>query len=296
MNGKTPPARWTSAGSETEGLRKYLARINLAAFPPATSEGLAILQAAHRAAIAFENLDIMLGRGIAIDAESVFDKLVVRGRGGYCFEQNRLFSDVLSGIGIANRALLARVRLAVPPSEVPPRTHVCLLAAIEGKCWLADVGFGGSSVPPLPLVDGAEAATADGARHRLLRIGAPGALSGEWQLERAGIAVETDEPAAPTQWQPQYTFDLSEVAPIDLEQANHWTATRPGTRFTSLHIASIPFTDGFASITDRQLTLCRADGTEKRTVDNAKDYAATLREVFRIALSDDEAAQLPLFA
>src|SRR5690606_10235119 len=154
----TPPGRWTSAGREADGLRRYLARIDLAELPPATREGLAILQAAHRTAIAFENLDIMLGRGIAIDADSVFDKLVVRGRGGYCFAHNRLFSDVLSGIGIANRALLARVQLGVPPDEAPPRTHVCLLATIEGECWLADVGFGGSNVPPLPLVDGAEAA------------------------------------------------------------------------------------------------------------------------------------------
>jgi N-hydroxyarylamine O-acetyltransferase len=280
-----------------DGMLRYLARINLAAPPPATGEGLAILQAAHRTAIGFENLDILLGRGIAIDAQSVFDKLVTRQRGGYCFEQNRLFSDVLSQIGIANRPLLARVRLAAPPGVVPPRTHVCLLATIEGEHWLADAGFGGSNIPPLPLVDGAEAATSDGARHRLLRAGPSGTLAGEWRLERAGPTLATDGRVAPhMDWQPQYTFDLSEVAPDDLEQANHWTATRPGTRFTTLHVASIPIADGFAAMSDRQLTIYRAGSTEKRTIDTPQDYAATLREVFRIALTDDEAAQLPLFA
>lgn len=296
-NGETAPANCANGELQADGLHVYLARINLAAPPPATVEGLAVLQAAHRTAIAFENLDIPLGRGIAIDTRSVFDKLVTRGRGGYCFEQNRLFSDMLSQIGIANRPLLARVRLAVPPGAVPPRTHVCLLTTIEGEHWLADAGFGGSDVPPLPLVDGAEAATTDGARHRLLRAGPSGTLAGEWRLERAGPPLATDGRGVPhEEWQPQYTFDLAEVAPDDLEQANHWTATRPGTRFTTLHIASIPIADGFAAMSDRQLTIYRAGSVEKRFVDNPADYAATVRDLFRISLSDGEAAQLPLFA
>ena len=116
-------------------------------------------------------------------------------------------------------------------------------------------------------------------------------------LERAGPPLATDGRGEPhAEWQPQYTFDLSEVAPDDLEQANHWTATRPGTRFTTLHIASIPFVDGFAAMSDRQLTVYRSGDVEKRTIESPEDYAATLRDVFRIALSDQEAAQLPLFA
>lgn len=297
MNNEASSASCASHIWQADGMSRYLARINLTAPPPATGEGLAILQAAHRTAIAFENLDIPLGRGIAIDSQSVFDKLVTRARGGYCFEQNRLFSDVLKQIGIANRSLLARVRLAGPPDIVPPRTHVCLLAMIKSKLWLADAGFGGSNVPPLPLVDGATAATSDGARHRLLHLGPSGTLAGEWRLERAGPTLATDGRGAPhTDWQSQYTFDLSEVAPVDLEQANHWTATRPGTRFTTLHISSIPLADGFASMSDRQLSIYRTGSVEKRTIDTPQHYAATLRAVFRIALSDEEAAQLPLFS
>lgn len=286
-----------SAMDHDNAMRSYLARINLPAIPPATDAGLAILQTAHRTAIGFENLDIRLGRGIAIDSRSVFDKLVTRGRGGYCYEQSRLFSDVLRRIGIENRPLLARVRLVDSPGVVPPRTHACLLATIGGAPWLSDVGFGGSNIPPLPLVDGAEAATSDGARHRLLRVGSPGTLAGEWQLERAGptLAPDGDVDQGP-QWRPQYSFDLAEVAPEDLELANHWTATRPGTRFTTAHIASIPITDGFAAMSERQLTIYRPDGTEKRMIDSPQAYAETLRNLFRIALSDEEAARLPLFA
>lgn len=278
-------------------LDRYLARIELSAAPPPSPEGLALLQQAHRFAIGFENLDIQRGHGVAIDSASVFDKLVVRGRGGYCFEQNRLFADTLSALGIDNRPLLARVRLGLAPGTVPPRTHVCLLVTLNGRAWLADAGFGGSNLPPLPLEHGAEAMTPDGARHRLLRVSPGGALNGEWRLERAGPASATDGRAADhLDWQPQYTFDLAEVAPDDLEQANHWTATRPGSRFTTLHIASIPLADGFASLNERELTISRPGGVTRRSIEDHTGYGRTLRETFRIALTDDEVRQLPLFA
>ncbi|MCJ2178022.1 arylamine N-acetyltransferase family protein [Novosphingobium album (ex Hu et al. 2023)] len=278
-------------------LNRYLARIGLDARPACDAGGLAALQSAHRMAIGFENLDIPLGRGIRIDSESVFDKLVAKGRGGYCFEQNRLYADALTALGLPNRPLLARVRLGLPEGVIPPRTHVCLLAEVEGAPTLADAGFGGSNVPPLPLADGAEAQTADGARHRLRRIGDEGTTGGQWLLERAGPPAATDGRAAPhADWQPQYTFDLFEVAPDDLEQANHWTATRPGTRFTSLHVASIPRTDGFASMVDRELTVHHARGTDRCVIEGPADYARTLRDVFRIALPAEDAAGLSLFS
>lgn len=278
-------------------LDAYLARIALAAAPVPDAAGVAALQSAHRLAIGFENLDVMLGRPIRIDAASVFDKLVTRGRGGYCFEQNRLFSDMLAALGVPNRPLLARVRLGQAPEALPPRTHVCLLAEVAGEGWLADAGFGGSNLPPLPLADGAEAQTADGARHRLRRVGERGSLGGEWLLERAGPVSATDGRAQPHgDWQAQYAFDLCEVAPDDLEQANHWTSTRPATRFTALHVASIPQEAGFASMVDRELTVHGAQGTVRREIADAADYARTLREVFRITLDESEAARLALFA
>lgn len=275
----------------------YLHRLGLDAPPAPDAEGLGELLAAHRRAIAFENLDIPLGRGIRIDSEAVFDKLVARRRGGYCFEQNRLLADMAGALGFELRTLLARVRLGGLNGPEPSRTHVTLLVELDGAPWLADGGFGGSDVPALPLVDGAIATSADGASHRLRRIGAAGALAGEWLLERAGPHGATDGRAQPHEdWQPQYSFDLAQVAPDDLEQCNHWTATRPGTRFTTLHIASIVLPDGFAALTERSLTV-HAGGTKSaRDITDPADYAATLRDLFRIDFSDAEAAALPLFA
>lgn len=276
-------------------LADYLARIGLAAAPPVTPAGHATLQAAHRQAIGFENFDSFLHDRVAIDADSVFAKLVGGGRGGYCFEHNRLFAEMLREIGFTVRPLLARVWLGLQPDAdpVPPRTHTLLLVDLDRGPWIADAGFGGSFVPPMPLTEGACASTPDGARHRLGR--SPHEW-GEWLLERAGPTAATDGRAAPHgDWQSQYGFCLTPVAPDDLELANHWTASRPGIRFTTLRIASIVLPDGFAALADRVLTVYRAGTPERRDITDAGEYRMLLAKLFHIDLSDREIAALGLF-
>jgi len=278
-------------------LSAYLARIGLAAPPAPDAAGLAQLQAAHRQRIAFENLDIALGRGVAIGRDAVFAKLVTARRGGYCFEMNRLLADMLAALGLPTRPLLARTRLGQGPDSHLPRTHVLLLAEIGGEPWVADAGFGGSYVPPLPLRDGVEVATADGARHRLVRSGARGSLAGEFLLERAGPRETTDGRAADHgEWQGQYCFDLAEVHPLDLEQANHWTATHGSSRFVGTQIASIVLPEGFVALTEGVLRSYAGGQRHEETLATPAAYAAALRERLGLAFSEEEAAALPLFA
>ena len=103
---------------------------------------MARLHHAHFHAIPFENFDILLGRGISLDPEDVFNKLVHKKRGGYCFELNGLFLQALLALGFKARALLARVHVSGTPSG---RGHQLELISIDGRDWLADVGFGGNS-------------------------------------------------------------------------------------------------------------------------------------------------------
>ncbi|GAA3260671.1 hypothetical protein GCM10020258_23310 [Sphingomonas yabuuchiae] len=166
-------------------LDSYLARIALPSRVTVDAEGLGRLQWAHRQAIPFENIDVRLGRAIAIDSAGVFAKLVTAKRGGYCFEQNRLFLDALAAHGFHARPLLARVWLAA--TDVPPTTHTLSLVHIEGQDWIADAGFGGSYLPSMPLVEGAEATAPDGALFRLDRDPQHG-----WMVLRNGHPGLTD--------------------------------------------------------------------------------------------------------
>lgn len=271
----------------------YLARIGLDCPPPCNAGGLDMVQRAHRLSIGFENLDVVLGRGIAIDGAAIFAKLVTGARGGYCFEHNALFGEMLGAMGFANRALLGRVWMGAAEGQVPPRTHTLRLVDLGDEPWIADAGFGASYVPPLPLVDGASADTPDGAAHRLRRVGL---ATGEWLVERAGPASATDGRAQNHDgWQPQYSFDTSEVAAIDLEMSNHWTSTKPGTRFTGGPIVSIVLPDGFASLNGRRLSVYAGGRSDVTEIASAQVWQAVLADLFRIELSVAEMAALGFF-
>jgi N-hydroxyarylamine O-acetyltransferase len=256
----------------------YLERIGYRDTPLPDRKTLTALHRAHRMAIAFENLDIPLGRGIALAPERLFEKIVAGRRGGYCFEQNALFLLILKAIGFEARPLLARVWLGA--EAIPARTHTLNLVRLDGEDWIVDVGFGGSFVPPMRLAAGTEAATPDGARHRLAEDADHG-----WMLERDGGEG----------WARQYSFTLEPVWPADLEMANHFTATRPGTRFTSQRIASAPTPDGYVSLIDRGLTTSRMGQSEVREIGGAEEYRRVLEDVFGLGLSAEEVEALRLF-
>src|SRR3546814_6407226 len=86
-----------------------------------------------------------------IGADAIDAKLIGQRRGGYCFEQNGLFLRALRAIGFAAEGLIGRVRWMLPDDAPPtPRSHMVVRVTIDGRPWLADVGFG-AAVPPQPL-------------------------------------------------------------------------------------------------------------------------------------------------
>lgn len=261
-------------------LDAYFARIRLTEAIAPDAVGLATLQRAHRLAIPFENLDVRLGRGIGIDSASVFAKLVLMKRGGYCFEQNRLFADALMALGFSVRPLLARVWLGAGDA-VPPKTHTLSLVMLDGEPWIADAGFGGSYSPPMPLFDGSEADALDGARYLLREDAARG-----WLLERR---------EADAAWQPQYSFTENLVEPLDLELSNHWTSTRRGTRFLDLSVVSIVLPTGFASLTDRAYRRNTRGEPVATMIEDPRVWRLRLSMMFGIDLTAEDVAALGLF-
>ena len=270
-------------------LAAYLARIDLPARPTLDAAGLARLQLAHRLAIPFENLDVILGRDIAIDGAAVFAKLVTARRGGYCFEQNRLFGDALTELGFNHRPLLARVWLGVTEG-VPPLTHTFSLVHVDGQQWIADPGFGGSYAPVMPLVDGATAEAPDGAQFRLRHTDPHG-----WLLERHGPAASTDGRGDHDGWRVQYSFTTALAHDSDLAMGNLWSATAPGSRFRRHRIVSIVLPHGFATLTDTQYRRHAAGKDSAATITDRRVYRMRLAMMFGIALSEEEVAALELF-
>ncbi|WP_375381706.1 arylamine N-acetyltransferase [uncultured Sphingomonas sp.] len=269
-------------------LDAYLARIDMPVRPTPDAAGLTRLQHQHRLSVPFENLDVRLGRPIAIDSATVFAKIVGERRGGYCFEQNRLFLDALAALGFAARPLLARVWLGVPEDgPAPPLTHTFSLVEVEGQDWIADAGFGGSYTPPMPLVDGAQAEAPDGARFRLEAVNAAG-----WMLWRDGPAATTDGRGTGEGWRRQYGFTLAPVEEADLAMGNHWASTAPGTRFVTHSIASLVLPHGFASLTDRHYRRRSGESAAEGTITDPRVYRMRLGLLFGIQLTAEEAERL----
>ena len=98
------------------------------------------LQSKHIAQYSFNNLAVLLGQELPLDAESLFNKIVERRRGGYCFEHNKLVFTVLSELNFDVRLLLSKV-IYNQCVEVA-RTHRVTLLTLAGEDYIVDAGFG----------------------------------------------------------------------------------------------------------------------------------------------------------
>ena len=107
---------------------------------------------AHVLSVPFENLDVQLGRPLGTDPADAYEKIVLRRRGGWCYEQNGLFGWALSAIGYDVTRVAAAV-MRVERGAVSEANHLALLVRMPGSVdtWLADVGFGGSLLEPIRL-------------------------------------------------------------------------------------------------------------------------------------------------
>ena len=246
-------------------LTRYLARIGYAGPVAPTAEVLAALQAAHIAAIPFEAIDALTGVGIDIGAEAVDAKLIDRRRGGYCFEQNSLFLRVLQAIGFEAEAMLGRVRWMLADDAPPtPRTHQVVLVTLDGRPWLADVGFG-AAVPPQPLAMDREGVQPT--RHEDYRV-----RRGNFGWEFAARIGDA--------WQALYRLDDAPAPPIDRIVGNWYTSTHPDSHFTQQLVAARTTAEARYALRDNRLTVRLSDGRTDRRYLTADEIERTLAEIF----------------
>ncbi|MDX8031870.1 arylamine N-acetyltransferase [Lentzea sp. BCCO 10_0856] len=117
----------------------YLQRIGAS-----RSSSLAELHERHLLSVPFENLDTHMDTRIVLEIPWLYDKIVVRRRGGFCYELNGLFAELLRHLGYSVELLAAGVFNG--EKFGPPFDHLTLL--VDGA-WLVDVGFGAFSLHPL---------------------------------------------------------------------------------------------------------------------------------------------------
>jgi N-hydroxyarylamine O-acetyltransferase len=257
-------------------LPAYLRRIGYQGAVEPTRRALEALHLAHATHIPFENLDILLGRPIALDLASLQAKLVARRRGGYCFEHNLLFAAVLREFGFEPTLLAARVRFRT--TAILPRTHMLLAVEAEGSRWLADVGFGGEGLLlPVPFGNGEEA------RHHAWTYRViEEADTGSWVLQ----SRRNDG------WLDLYAFTLEPQQAVDYEIANHYMSTHPASRFVQTLTVQLPGTQRRMILRNRDLIEDRGDAVCERKIESDAEFVSAVQEYFGLDMPKEDCIAL----
>lgn len=252
----------------TLDLNAYLARIRYArpvVVDPAT---LRAVHVAHVSHIPFENLDIQMGLPIRLDLGALQSKMVGRRRGGYCFEHNTLFHHVLQAMGFEVIACEARVRQGA--TKVRPRTHMVLLASVDGDIWLCDVGFGAHGLLDPVVVDG-ESHDQFGVCFRVVAEG----------------AVRVLQAAHGESWEDLYEFAPEPRYDVDFEMANWFVSTHPDSPFVKTLTVQSADPHARRVLRNLRLTLTTRGGdAETRDIIRA-DLVPILRGDFGLEVPDD---------
>ncbi len=244
---------------------RYLQRIKHRGSLTPTAATLRELQLAHLLAVPFENLSIHSGQAIVLEDDALFDKIVVRRRGGFCYELNGLFAGLLRQLGFKVELISAEVASG-KGSFSPDFAHMTLMVTLKER-WLADVGFGDSFREPL-LLDWNQEQPQGGRAYQIVPDGAYLTLK-----QRENGAEGKD----------QYRFTLQPHTYADYAEMCHYQQTSPQSHFTQARICTRATADGRITLSQmRLITTVNGKQREERELTNDEEYASALREHFDI--------------
>lgn len=262
----------------TEQIRQTFLQLGLAVPETITPdrETLFRLQRAFLQAVPYENLDILAGRPLSLAEDALYDKIVTRRRGGYCFEINGFFAVLLRSMGYTVTEYLARYLRG--ETAIPMRRHrVLRVTANDGSAWIADAGIGQESFrQPLPYGD-TTADVNDGFRvYRLRKREFYG-----WVIEDTPLMEDTTVGEAV--FRPFYSFTEEPQLPIDYEMPSFWCEKHPDSPFTKAPMLAIKTETGRVAIDGNQLSLYENGTVTRRSFEEA-EYPALLARYFGIRL------------
>jgi len=227
---------------DTDTVQSYLSRIGAPTPTGPTVEVLRDLHRRHLETVPFENLSIHLDERIVLTEEALVDKVVRRGRGGFCYELNGLFAELLRALGFEVDLLAARVLVDDGRVATPLFDHLALLVRLDER-YLVDVGFGKHATYPLRM-DWPEA-----------------------QPDPAGDFLVVDAPHGDVDvlmdGVPQYRVETRPRPMSDFERPCWWQETAPDSHFRDTPRCSRNTEHGRVTIVkDRLLETVGDDRTE----------------------------------
>jgi N-hydroxyarylamine O-acetyltransferase len=245
----------------------YLRRIEYDGPRQPSATTLRDLHRQHLFTVPFENLDIPLGTRIILDLDSFYEKIVLGRRGGFCYELNGLFGQLLAALGFRVQMLSARVRHEAGGFG-PEFDHMLLKVELE-EPWLVDVGFGDSFVDPIIFKSGG-ADQVDGHRYTVSRA------RDEWELLR-----EDADGSAPLYAFRDVPHELSEY-----EGMCTFHQSSPESHFTRNWICSRATPDGRVTISNMRLIVTGENKRKETQLQSEATLRRSLRELMGVEFAE----------
>lgn len=244
-------------------LARYLDRIGYRGEARPTVSTLASVLRLHACSVAFENIDVQLGRSLTIDAEDAFEKIVERGRGGWCYEQNGLFGWALSEMGFEVTRVAGAVRRD-ERGDAALNNHLCLLVRepdARRPVYLADAGFGGSMIAPIELAECDQT-------HVPYRIGLRFFEERCWRLSEASSGGESN-----------YEFVVEPAEETALAAKCEQLQSDPQSKFVRNLVVQKRLPDAHVCLRGRVLTTITANGKQQVLLETAEELTATVSKL-----------------
>lgn len=254
--------------NETLDLDAYFERINYSGSTKATEETLHDLHICHTLNVPFENLDVFYGSAPLLDEASLYNKIVLKRRGGYCFEMNGIFSIVLKKMGFTVTDLLARV--CIDGMSYTTKTHQVLLVETGKARWLVDVGFGNDGIIAPLLLDEEKEQKQFAHEYKMVK---ENRFNGFLLQKRAGEIFNS-----------MYAFTIERCYPDDFVMSNHFTATFPGSFFKMMRMCTMPTKEGRITLTDTHYKVIKDGSVSETPVENDDEFSRYLKNYFRLDL------------
>jgi N-hydroxyarylamine O-acetyltransferase len=247
-------------------VQEYFKRIGYKGKPEPNLQTLSTIHQLHLLSVPFENLDIHFGTPILLNTQTFFDKIVKKNRGGFCYELNGLFYELLLNLGFKVQMLSARVANQ-DGSWGPDFDHMTLLVELD-EPWIADVGFGESFMEPLRLNDSSDQVQ-NGRRFKLVPD------ENGWLIYKA----EQND-----QWSNQFSFNLQPHELNDFSGMCHYQQTSPDSSFTKRVVCSVATKYGRITLTDQMLIVTKKGKRKETKISGEPEFRSLLKKHFGIVL------------
>jgi len=247
-------------------VKQYLSRIGIAEAGEPTLNFLTDLQNQHLLSVPFEDLDIPDRDKIILDPERIYKKIILSGRGGFCYELNGLFHWLLTQIGFKVDMLSASVFNHQKKELGPEYDHMTLLVHLE-KDYLVDVGFGDSFRMPLEFPNGEQRD-----------------ISGHYKISDVNQNEYDLRRQENYEWKLQYKFSSAPRKLSDFENMCGYQQSFPESIFRNRMLCTIATQTGRITLTNFSLTVTDNGTKTKTELKEKKEFDKLLKKHFRMEL------------